>query len=124
MYCFFFIDTAPTEIYTDSHTLSLHDALPICRTQEAPDAHVRQALNLTEHDSTIRLERLRFMNGRPLFHEQIWLPAARFGALLDTDLNDFGTLLYPFYEERCGMRVASARETLTVAAAEDRKSVG
>src|SRR3546814_18258699 len=28
---FFFNDTATTEIYTYLHTLSLHDALPICR---------------------------------------------------------------------------------------------
>src|SRR3546814_1082506 len=28
--CFFFNDTATTEIYTYGHTLSLHDALPIC----------------------------------------------------------------------------------------------
>src|SRR3546814_19521258 len=29
--CFFFFnDTATTEIYTYGHTLSLHDALPIC----------------------------------------------------------------------------------------------
>src|SRR5213075_3514787 len=27
---FFFNDTATTEIYTTRHTLSLHDALPIC----------------------------------------------------------------------------------------------
>src|SRR3546814_17157049 len=27
---FFFNDTATTEIYTYGHTLSLHDALPIC----------------------------------------------------------------------------------------------
>src|SRR3546814_14348470 len=27
---FFFTATAPTEIYTYLHTLSLHDALPIC----------------------------------------------------------------------------------------------
>src|SRR6059058_434590 len=30
---FFFNDTATTKIYTSLHTLSLHDALPICRTQ-------------------------------------------------------------------------------------------
>src|SRR3546814_17832428 len=29
LYCFFFNDTATTEIYTYLHTLSLHDALPI-----------------------------------------------------------------------------------------------
>src|SRR3546814_13008504 len=28
--CFFFMGTAPPEIYTYCHTLSLHDSLPIC----------------------------------------------------------------------------------------------
>src|SRR5947208_6219396 len=38
LFCFFFNDTATTEIYT----LSLHDALPICRThQRAPLCEVR-----------------------------------------------------------------------------------
>src|SRR3546814_5492705 len=32
MCCFFFNDTATTEIYTDLHTRSLHDALPIYST--------------------------------------------------------------------------------------------
>src|SRR3546814_11587451 len=32
--CFFFNDTATTEIYTYCHTLSLHDALPILRFAE------------------------------------------------------------------------------------------
>src|SRR3546814_11448648 len=31
LYCFFFNDTATTEIYTYLHTLSLHDALPTYR---------------------------------------------------------------------------------------------
>src|SRR2546422_8567520 len=44
LYCFFFNDTATTEIYT----LSLHDALPILRVRKprrvlAPHAHVRPA---------------------------------------------------------------------------------
>src|SRR3546814_5546453 len=35
--CFFCLnDTAPTEIYTYDHTLSLHDALPICSRTPAP----------------------------------------------------------------------------------------
>src|SRR3546814_17169760 len=42
---FFFIDTAPTRIYTYGHTLSLHDALPICQRRRffqraALDGHV------------------------------------------------------------------------------------
>src|SRR3546814_17817761 len=31
VFCFFFNDTATTEIYTYGHTLSLHDALPISK---------------------------------------------------------------------------------------------
>src|SRR3546814_10273362 len=37
-YCFFFNDTATTEIYTYLHTLSLHDALPI---SSSPPATLR-----------------------------------------------------------------------------------
>src|SRR6188768_4565551 len=33
---FFFNDTATTEIYTSIDTLSLHDALPICRSTAPP----------------------------------------------------------------------------------------
>src|SRR3546814_7338336 len=37
MLCFFFFKhTATTEIYTDGHTLSLHDALPICFARADP----------------------------------------------------------------------------------------
>src|SRR6188474_3983080 len=35
---FFFNDTATTEIYTSLHTLSLHDALPICTAPPARSA--------------------------------------------------------------------------------------
>src|SRR3546814_12511332 len=35
--CFFFNDTATTEIYTYLHTLSLHDALPIYRAVPGPE---------------------------------------------------------------------------------------
>src|SRR3546814_21149574 len=36
LYCVFFLnDTAPTEIYTYLHTLSLHDALPISASAES-----------------------------------------------------------------------------------------
>src|SRR5213076_321307 len=39
---FFFIATAPTEIYTVGNTLSLHDALPICRTTTTGSASARR----------------------------------------------------------------------------------
>src|SRR3546814_17096001 len=36
LFLFFFNDTATTGIYTDLHTLSLHDALPIYRAASGP----------------------------------------------------------------------------------------
>src|SRR3546814_10360009 len=38
----FFNDTATTEIYTYRHTLSLHDALPICRSSDDDDQPARR----------------------------------------------------------------------------------
>src|SRR3546814_5392074 len=39
---FFFNDTTTTEIYTYLHTLSLHDALPICQSGVAVEYHQRR----------------------------------------------------------------------------------
>lgn len=83
-----------------------------------PDANVRQVLQLGDDERCVYLERLRLIDDKPLFHERIWLPASRFGVLLETALADFPPLLYPFYEQQCGQRVASARETLSIASAD------
>lgn len=85
---------------------------------EPVDAAARQALQLAEGERCVFLQRLRLIDGRPLFHERIWLPASRFGALLDLAPEDFPPLLYPLYEQHCGQRIASAKETLTVSAAD------
>lgn len=77
-----------------------------------------QALRLAEGEACVHLRRLRLVEGRPLFYERIWLPASRFAALLAIAPKDFPQLLYPFYEEQCGQRIASAQETLTVSAAD------
>src|SRR3546814_18253764 len=53
MLLFFINDTAPTEIYTNSHTHSLPDALPI--SHEAGGAATNAQLDLTDGDSIARL---------------------------------------------------------------------
>lgn len=83
-----------------------------------PSDEISAALALAGGEQVIRLERLRLVDGRPLFHEEIWLPATRFSGLLDVEPDSFGDLLYPFYEKHCGQCVASARETLTVGSAD------
>ncbi|MGM3387273.1 GntR family transcriptional regulator [Stutzerimonas stutzeri] len=86
---------------------------------QAPSAEVATALALPDGEQVLYLERLRMIEARTLFHEDIWLPASRFGALLDIEAEQFGELLYPLYEARCGQCIASARETLTVGAADE-----
>lgn len=81
-------------------------------------AEVAKALGLKSGEQVLRMERLRVIDGRTLFHEEIWLPASRFIVLLDIDSATFGDLLYPFYEKQCGQCIASARETLTVGSAD------
>ncbi|QGZ30401.1 GntR family transcriptional regulator [Stutzerimonas stutzeri] len=90
----------------------------LSRTLQTPTQTVTTALELTDGEQVIHMQRLRMVEGRTLFHEDIWLPAARFGALLEIDVERFGELLYPFYEKQCGQCIASAKETLTVGAAD------
>src|SRR3546814_3761697 len=49
---FFFHDTATTVIYTDLHTLSLHDALPICSMRKARSNASRRSPRSTARAST------------------------------------------------------------------------
>ena len=86
----------------------------LARTLELPPEHVASALGLSLKAKAIRLERRRLIDDHIVLTEDIWLPKARFAALLDIALEDFDDLLYPLYERRCGQVVASARETLTV----------
>lgn len=79
----------------------------------APSA-VASALRLTPGEPVISLSRLRLIDGEPLLAEEIWLPKSRFEAVLGLRPDDFGDLLYPLYEERCGQVVVSADEDLSV----------
>lgn len=90
----------------------------VSRLEPAEEA-ARLALQLQPGEHCLYLERLRLIEGRPMFHERIWLPASRFSALQSIAPGDFPPLLYPFYEQQCGQRIASAQETLTVASADE-----
>ena len=74
---------------------------------------VAQALGLPADAPVIRIARVRLLDLQPVLAETIWLPHARFQALLDINLAQEGPLLYPIYEKVCGQVVAYAEETLT-----------
>ncbi len=86
----------------------------LARVVETPPEDVASALGLSAKTKAIRLDRLRLIDGQVVLVEEIWLPKARFAALLDVDIAEFDDLLYPFYESHCGQVIASAKETLTV----------
>src|SRR5216110_4098835 len=58
LFFFFFNDTATTEIYTSSHTLSLHDALPISsrRASRHPRARGRPPRGWRSEEHTSELQ--------------------------------------------------------------------
>ena len=79
----------------------------------APEA-VAKALKLRAGSKVIRLVRLREIAQEPILNEEIFLPRARFRALLTIPQSEMGDLLYPLYERVCGEIVVRAQETLTI----------
>jgi GntR family transcriptional regulator len=79
----------------------------------APSA-VASVLRIPVGEPVISLSRLRLIDGEPLLAEEIWLQKSRFEPVLAMQSQDFGDLLYPLYEERCGQVVVSADENLSV----------
>lgn len=94
------------------------DGKVLTRRLDTPPADAAEALELGRREKAIRIDRLRLIDGAVVLIEEIWLPKAPFAKLLEIDPAEFGNLLYPFYETHCGQAVASARETLTVDAAD------
>ncbi len=74
---------------------------------------ITSALHLQDGARLIRLLRLRTHEGLPVVHEEIWLEEARFAAIL-TSKNAQPKLLYPLYEDLCGIIVARAQEEITI----------
>lgn len=75
---------------------------------EVTDAAVAERLGLAAGDGLIRLERRRLIDGRPLAHDVVWLPASLARSLLQVDFTH--TALYDELAGRCGVRPTSGKE--------------
>src|SRR3546814_14180696 len=99
---FFFNDTATTEIYTDCHTLSLHDALPISRRNLIRPTAIEAQLRTRYTIDTVKALRRRYPR-----HHFIWLMGAdnlaQFGQWRDwrgiARLMPIAVITRPGYEE-------------------------
>jgi GntR family transcriptional regulator len=74
------------------------------------DADAAARLGLPPKAELVRIERLRFAGGEPLALDSVWLPVDIGRHLLDVDLTR--TALYDELQQRAGIRITSADETL------------
>lgn len=84
----------------------------LVREERAPPEEVRAALGLRARARAIFVLRVRSIDAEPVLLEEIWLPFERFRAFLNLPDERIGPLLYPVYEEVCGVVVARAEEKL------------
>jgi len=81
--------------------------------QVPADAATAGSLGLRDGAPVLALERLRSVAGQPCLLESIVLPLPLFAALAASDPADWGDLLYPEYQRRCGVVVHRAQDELS-----------
>ena len=77
------------------------------------DPAAAKTLGLRDGAPVLALERLRSVAGQPCLLEYIVLPLPLFAPLAASDPADWGDLLYPEYQRRCGVVVHSAQDDLS-----------
>jgi len=77
-----------------------------------PTALEAKSFQIDTAGQVMQLERLRSMDGQPCLLETIVLPLPLFGALADSDTEEWDDLLYPMYQQRCGVLVHHAQDDL------------
>jgi GntR family transcriptional regulator len=91
----------------------------VLRSEIAPlGAWACDALELSEGERGVVLERLRWVDGRVVMFVETYLPKRFADAVLDADLE--GGSLYRTLEERMGCRVASGRRVVEATTAEEK----
>jgi GntR family transcriptional regulator len=71
-------------------------------------------------EEALCLSRLRSWNGAAILYETIFLPLPEAAPLLELELKNYGALLYPLMQERCGLLVTRADDEITVTRADAR----
>jgi GntR family transcriptional regulator len=61
----------------------------------------------------LHLERLRSLANEPCLLETIVLPLPLFGKLADSDTDEWDDLLYPMYQQRCGVVIQKTQDHLS-----------
>lgn len=84
----------------------------LLRRFRCPTSTEAKVFQIDAADQVMQLERLRSLEGQPCLLETIVLPLPLFGALADSDTEDWDDLLYPMYQKRCRILVNHAQDEL------------
>jgi GntR family transcriptional regulator len=76
-------------------------------------AQEASAFGTIKGTQVIQLERLRSLANEPCLLETIILPLPLFGKLADSDTDDWDDLLYPMYQQRCGVVIQKTQDHLS-----------
>ena len=71
------------------------------------------AFGLTQGAQVLQLERLRSLGNDPCLLETIVLPLPLFGKLAESDTDAWDNLLYPMYQQRCGVVIQKTQDSLS-----------
>lgn len=77
-----------------------------------PSREEARSFRIAADGQVMQLERLRSIGGRPCLLETIVLPLPLFDALAHSETDEWDDLLYPMYQERCGLVVQHAQDDL------------
>jgi GntR family transcriptional regulator len=77
-----------------------------------PNAAEAAVFAIDAQGQVMQLERLRSVHGEPCLLETIVLPLPLFGPLADSDTSQWDDLLYPMYQQRCGVVIHHAQDDL------------
>ena len=80
------------------------------RSASVQEAHV---FGLEHGAQVLQLERVRSLDAEPCLLETIVLPLPIFGALAESDTDAWDDLLYPMYQQRCGVVIQKTQDTLS-----------
>ncbi len=90
---------------------------------DGANAEEAAALLVSPGERVIRIERVRLIDGVPVFSEYITLPASRFPQFQDVPPTKIPNTLYDFFQTTYGVTIAHAKECLTAVAASKQDAI-
>lgn len=98
--------------------LTTAESRPLSVQVASPTPTEAEALHLGEADKVLRIDRVRYADGKPVMHDRFVMDAARFPGL-SRPAEDLPHLLYAHIAETYGVRISAVREQLSAQLADE-----